>query len=61
MTARAELKQVDISTEEIKNAFCVSGKALGNAEKQDMADIIFVKPESFDPGQPWRLPGRLPG
>jgi hypothetical protein len=51
MTARAELKQVDISTEEIKNAFCVSGKALGNAEKQDMADIIFVKPESFDPGQ----------
>ena len=51
MTARAELEQVDISSEEIDNAFCISGRALGNAEKRDMADIIFVKPETFDPGK----------
>jgi CheY-like chemotaxis protein len=51
MTARAELEQVNISTEEIENAFCVSGKALGNALKQDMADIILVKPEAFEPGR----------
>jgi hypothetical protein len=51
MTARAELVQVNISTEEIENAFCYSGKALGNALKQDMADIIMVKPEAFDPGR----------
>ncbi|MBR9985205.1 MAG: phosphoenolpyruvate synthase/pyruvate phosphate dikinase [Desulfosarcina sp.] len=51
MTARAELEQVNISTEEIENAFCFSGKALGNALKQDMADIILVKPEAFDPGR----------
>jgi hypothetical protein len=51
MTARAELEQVDISSEEIDDAFCISGKALGNAEKQDMADLIFVKPETFDPGK----------
>jgi hypothetical protein len=51
MTARAELEQVDISSAEIDNAFCISGKALGNAEKRDMADIIFVKPETFDPGK----------
>ena len=51
MTARAELEQVNISAEEIENAFCFSGKALGNAMKQDMADIIFVKPEVFDPGK----------
>jgi hypothetical protein len=51
MTARAELEQVDISSEEIDHAFCISGKALGNAEKRDMADIIFVKPETFDPGK----------
>ena len=51
MTARAELEQVNISTEEIENAFCFSGKALGNALKHDMADIILVKPEAFDPGR----------
>ena len=51
MTARAELEQVNISKEEINDAFCISGKALGNAKKQDMADIIYVKPDSFDPGQ----------
>ncbi|MBC2743838.1 MAG: hypothetical protein HGJ93_12525 [Desulfosarcina sp.] len=51
MTARAELEQVNISPEELEEAFCFSGKALGNAKKQDMADIIFVKPEVFDPGK----------
>ncbi len=51
MTARAELEQVDISEEELKKACCFSSKALGNAKKQDMADIIFVKPETFDPGK----------
>ncbi len=51
MTARAELEPVDISEEELKKACCFSGKALGNARKQDMADIIFVKPETFDPGK----------
>ena len=51
MTARAELEQVNISADEIENAFCFSDNALGNAKKQDMADIIFVKPETFDPGK----------
>ncbi|HSO18824.1 MAG TPA: PEP/pyruvate-binding domain-containing protein [Desulfosarcina sp.] len=51
MTARAELEQVTISPEEIGAAFCFSANALGNALKQDMADIVFVKPEAFDPGR----------
>lgn len=51
MTARAELEQVNITAEEVENAFCYSGKALGNAINQEMADIVFVKPESFDPGK----------
>jgi hypothetical protein len=51
MTARAELEQVNISAQEIENAFCFSGNALGNAVKQDMADIVFVKPEVFDPAK----------
>jgi hypothetical protein len=51
MTARDEMQQVYISNEEIENAFCFSRKALGNAVKNDMADIIFVKPETFDSGK----------
>ena len=48
MTARAELLQVEISADEIARSFCVSSHALGNAEKNDMADILFVKPDEFD-------------
>jgi len=48
MTARAELGKVEISDDEVSRAFCHSFHALGNAEKADMADIIFVKPEVFD-------------
>ncbi len=48
MTARAELVQVDIRPEEERRAFCVSSQALGNGEKTEIADIVFVKPEAFD-------------
>jgi hypothetical protein len=48
MTARAELGQVEISKADVARAFCHSGHALGNAEKTDMADILYVKPDIFD-------------
>lgn len=48
MTARAELGQVEISQAEFARAFCRSLHALGNAEKADMADILYVKPDIFD-------------
>jgi CheY-like chemotaxis protein len=51
MTARAELGQVEISEADIARAFCHSLHALGNAEKSDMADILYVKPDVFDAGR----------
>ena len=51
MTARAELLQVNIADDEIARSFCVSSHALGNGENNDMADIIFVKPDAFDPAR----------
>jgi len=51
MTARAESGQVEISNEDISRAFCHSLNALGNAEKTDIADILYVKPDVFDAGQ----------
>lgn len=51
MTARAEHVQVLIHEEEAARAFCTSSQTLGNGEKTDMADIIYVKPDVFDPAR----------
>ena len=51
MTARAELGQIEISEEDISRAFCHSLHSLGNAEKTDIADILYVKPDVFDAGR----------
>ena len=48
MTARAELGKVEISQSDFSRAFCHSFHALGNAEKSDMADILYIKPDVFD-------------
>lgn len=50
MTARADYLEVEIKGEEIDRAFCYSTSALGNALKTDIADILYVKPDDFDPG-----------
>lgn len=49
MTAREELMKVDIQQAEIQQAFCFSSQALGNGISTDMADIVYVKPDVFDP------------
>ena len=51
MTARVELTEVQITEANLANAFCYSTQALGNAEKSEMSDLVFVKPEAFDPGR----------
>ena len=48
MTARAEQGRVEISQEDVTRAFCHSQHALGNAEKNNIADILYIKPEVFD-------------
>ncbi len=40
---------IDITTEDISRAFCYSTMALGNGRFRDISDIIFVRPESFEP------------
>ena len=50
ITAKAELKKVNISQEEISRAFCYSNHALGNTSNTDIKDIVYVKPDAFDPG-----------
>jgi hypothetical protein len=51
MTARAEQVRVDIREDERARAFCVSSRGLGNGERTDIADLIYVKPDAFDVGR----------
>ena len=48
MTARADLNRISITQEDRDQAFCLSTHALGNAEKDDVEDIVFVRPETFE-------------
>jgi len=49
MTARAEDMMVEISQGDIDRAFCLSHKALGNTLNKEMYDIVYIKPQDFDP------------
>ncbi len=41
---------VVIGTQEIAAAFCYSTLSLGNGEYKDIYDVVYVDPETFDPG-----------
>ena len=45
------MPDVDISDRDRDQAFCISHKAPGNTINSEMADIVYVKPESFDPAR----------
>ena len=47
MVAGGERFEVKITQQEIENAFCRSKQALGNGKNEEMADIVYVKPEDF--------------
>ena len=51
MGAREEMLEVYIPDRDRDQAFCISQLALGNTINREMADIVYVKPESFDPGR----------
>ena len=49
MSAREEMLDVDITRDDYRQAFCVSENGLGNTINSDMADIIYIKPSSYEP------------
>jgi CheY-like chemotaxis protein len=49
MTAAEEQMTVDIRKDEIEKSLCFSSQALGNTDRDDISDILFVKPDAFDP------------
>jgi hypothetical protein len=51
MSARAELMNVSISDEELDQGVCVSENALGNGDFRNIRDILYVRPDTFDPSK----------
>ena len=51
MSAREDSVNVKITKKEADQAFCISHMALGNTVNQEMRDIVYVKPEPFDPAK----------
>lgn len=51
MTARADQVEVEINKRDEQRAFCISHSALGNVSRRDIEHIVYVRPETFDPGR----------
>ncbi|MBC2744868.1 MAG: hypothetical protein HGJ93_18010 [Desulfosarcina sp.] len=49
MSAREEMLAVDVTEADRAQAFCISHRALGNTITTGISDIIYVKPDRFDP------------
>jgi hypothetical protein len=49
MVAEEERLEVQITQQEVEKAFCRSFQALGNGKNEEMADIVYVKPDEFKP------------
>ena len=49
MSASDDLHDLEISEEEATQALCYSGQAMGHGRNQTMADIVFIRPDTFDP------------
>jgi hypothetical protein len=51
MTARQDGFEVTITPEEQSQALCYSRNAMGNVRRQELGEIVYIKPDVFDPGR----------
>ncbi len=59
MVTGGENSDVAICSQEIQRAFCFSRSCLGHGRLETMADIILVRPESFDAGATRTIAGEI--
>nr|MDJ0990683.1 phosphoenolpyruvate synthase/pyruvate phosphate dikinase [Desulfobacterales bacterium] len=52
-------REVDISPLEVDTALCYATHCLGNGENHSIRDIVYVKPEDFDPAATPRMAGEI--
>jgi hypothetical protein len=51
MAKSLQLVDTDVDATDVARAFCFSSMALGNGVDSETEDIIFVKPDAFDPAR----------
>lgn len=61
MSAREDMLEVEIADDEQVRAFCVCHQALGNTENRGMTDIVFIRPETFEPARTAEIVQELAG
>ena len=54
-------RNVEVREADIGEAFCYSTMALGNGRFHDIADIVYVRPEKFDPAQTVKIAAEIGG
>jgi len=59
MTLSQHNRDIEITKKDISRAFCFSTMALGNGKFVDIADIIFARPDSFDPAKTVEIAGEI--
>jgi len=61
MSAREEMLDVEISNSDQNQAFCISHMTLGNTINREIKDIVYVKPDSFDPAKTAEIAKQIAG
>ena len=51
MSAREDMLEVEINDAELNRAFCLCHQALGNTDNSSMYDLVYIRPETFNPAQ----------
>jgi hypothetical protein len=51
MGSQQDTMMVDIDSSEVESLFCLSHNSLGNSINHDIHDIIYVKPDAFEPSR----------
>lgn len=49
MSAGGDLHEVEVTDDDAANALCYATQVLGHGRIHNMADIVFVRPDTFDP------------
>ena len=52
-------RDVEITKKDINRAFCFSTMALGNGKFKDITDILYVRPDTFDPARTVEIAGEI--
>jgi len=55
MVSVKDTLDIQITDDDLRNAFCVSQQSLGNGKNDEIRDIVYVKPEVFDPGKTFAM------